>query len=123
MDTINFAPKAPLGIFWAPPATVPTPEADSNLVDCENDPESLTNSLINSVLNPIVDSVAENPDAIARSSSFGSLQFLLKCAPTSIIPLNRPSSSKKTSPELFRLSRSVSILPTHALSKILDLVV
>lgn len=78
------------------PATISTPEADVNLVDCENDPESLTNSLINTVLNPIVDSVAESPDAITRSSSFDSLQFLLK---------------------------SSSVLPTHALSKILDLVV
>ncbi|PVH87836.1 hypothetical protein DL98DRAFT_447145 [Cadophora sp. DSE1049] len=96
MDTINFNINDALKHYMSDPATVATPEADSNLVDCENDPEALTNSLINTVLNPIVDSVAENPDAITRSSSFDSLQFLLK---------------------------SSSVLPTHALSKILDLIV
>jgi len=123
MDNINFDINDALKHYMSDPTTISTAEADSNLIDCENDPESLTNSLINSVLNPIVDSVAENPDAITRSSSFDSLQFLLKCAPTSLIPLSRPSSSEKTSPELFRLSRSASILPQHALSKIFDLVV
>ncbi|KAH7382976.1 armadillo-type protein [Cadophora sp. MPI-SDFR-AT-0126] len=96
MDTINFDINDALKHYMSDPATVATPEADSSLVDCENDPEALTNSLINTVLNPIVDSVAENPDAITRSSSFDSLQFLLK---------------------------SSSVLPTHALSKIFDLVV
>ncbi|KAH7369679.1 armadillo-type protein [Rhexocercosporidium sp. MPI-PUGE-AT-0058] len=96
MDTINFDINDALKHYMSDPATVATPEADSNLVDCENDPEALTNSLINTVLNPIVDSVAENPDAITRSSSFDSLQFLLK---------------------------SSSVLPAHALSKILDLIV
>lgn len=96
MDTINFDLQDALKHYMSDPSSIATPEADSNLVDCENDPESLTNSLINTVLNPIVDSVAENPDAITRSSSFDSLQFLLK---------------------------SVSALPTHALSKIFDLVV
>ncbi|TGO34277.1 hypothetical protein BHYA_0204g00050 [Botrytis hyacinthi] len=96
MDTIDFDINDALKHYMSDPATVPTPEADSNLVDCENDPESLTNALVNSVLNPIVDSVAENPDAITRSSSFDSLQFLLK---------------------------SSSALPTHALSKIFDLIV
>ncbi|KAH8592354.1 armadillo-type protein [Bisporella sp. PMI_857] len=96
MDTIQFDINDALKHYMSDPATISTPEADSNLVDCENDPESLTNSLINTVLNPIVDSVADNPDAITRSSSFDSLQFLLK---------------------------SSSVLPTHALSKIFDLVV
>ncbi|KAL8756051.1 MAG: hypothetical protein Q9184_004623 [Pyrenodesmia sp. 2 TL-2023] len=82
--------------YLSDPATVPTPEADGTLVDCVNDPDSLTSGVINGVLNPIVDSIAENPDALTRSSSFDSLQFLLK---------------------------SVSLLPTHALSKILDLIV
>ncbi|KAI9052373.1 hypothetical protein LZ554_003723 [Drepanopeziza brunnea f. sp. 'monogermtubi'] len=96
MDTINFDINDALKHYMSDPATVATPEADSNLVDCENDPEALTNPLINTVLNPIVDSVAENPDAITRSFNFDSLQFLLK---------------------------SASVLPTHALSKILDLIV
>ncbi|CAL3969762.1 unnamed protein product [Diplocarpon coronariae] len=121
MDTIDFDINDALKHYMSDPATVATPEADSNLVDCENDPEALTNSLINTVLNPIVDSVAENPDAITRSSSFDSLQFLLKCAPVSLLScqnyLSEPSS------EIFKLSRSASVLPAHALSKILDLIV
>ncbi|KAH8661545.1 condensin-like protein [Tricladium varicosporioides] len=96
MDAIQFDINDALKHYMSDPATVSTPEADSNLVDCENDPESLTNSLINTVLNPIVDSVAENPDAITRSASFDSLQFLLKFS---------------------------SFLPPHALSKIFDLVI
>jgi condensin complex subunit 1 len=121
MDTINFDINDALKHYMSDPATVATPEADSNLVDCENDPESLTNSLINTVLNPIVDSVADNPDLITRSSSFDSLQFLLKCAPVSLKSTqNYPSEPDS---ELFKLSRSSSVLPTHALSKILDLIV
>ena len=120
MDTINFDINDALKHYMSDPATIATPEADSSLVDCENDPESLTNALINNVLNPIVDSVAENPDAITRSASFDSIQFLLKCAPTSL----KSQQNYPTQPdsELFKLSRSVSILPTHALSKIFDLV-
>jgi condensin complex subunit 1 len=121
MDTITFDINDALKHYMSDPATISTPEADSNLVDCENDPESLTNSLINTVLNPIVDSVAENPDAITRSSSFDSLQFLLKCAPVSL----KSSQNYPTEPdsELFKLSRSSSFLPTHALSKIFDLLI
>ena len=57
------------------PATIPTPDADSVLVDCESDPESLTSSLVNGVLNPIVDAIAENPENLTQSSNFDSLQF------------------------------------------------
>ncbi|KAL8900106.1 MAG: hypothetical protein Q9192_001238 [Flavoplaca navasiana] len=95
-DQPDFDINNALKYYLSDPATVPIPEADATLVDCENDPESLTNSVINGVLNPIVDAIAENPDALTRSSVFDSLQFLLK---------------------------SVSLLPTHALSKILDVVV
>lgn len=126
MDVINFDINDALKHYMSDPATILTPEADSSLVDCENDPESLTNPLINSVLNPIVDSVAENPDAITRSFNFDSLQFLLKCAPASLIfPHDLPLLPKTLDPvaELFLVSRSVSALPTHALSKVLDLVV
>lgn len=121
MDTIAFDINDALKHYMSDPATIATPEADSNLVECEHDPESLTNALINSVLNPIVDSVADNPDAITRSASFDSLQFLLKCAPTSL----KSTQNYPTEPdsELFQLSRSTSALPTHALSKIFDLVI
>ena len=107
--------------YLSDPATIATPEADGALQDCESDPESLTTSLVNGVLNPIVDSIAENPEALTRSSTFDSLQFLLKCAPNSLI-------SQKTFPsdpdsELFQLSRSASLLPTLSLSKIFDLII
>lgn len=121
MDTINFDINDALKNYMSDPASIPTPEADSSLIDCENDPESLTNSLINTVLNPIVDSVAESPDAITRSSSFDSIQFLLKCAPTSH-SFTQTSHTGQNSEQL-KSSRSTPVLPTHALSKILDLVV
>ncbi|KAL8840565.1 MAG: hypothetical protein Q9170_001251 [Blastenia crenularia] len=95
-DQTDFDINDALKHYLSDPATVPTPEADGSLLDCENDPESLTSPVINGVLNPIVDSIAENPDALTRGSSFDSLRFLLK---------------------------SVSLLPNHCLSKIFDLIV
>ncbi|AEO67640.1 condensin-like protein [Thermothielavioides terrestris NRRL 8126] len=96
MDSVNFDINDALKHYMSDPAGIPTPEADSALVDCENDPEALAdNALVNGVLNPIVDAVAENPDAITRSSIFDSLQFLLKYT---------------------------SFLSAHALSKIFDLI-
>jgi condensin complex subunit 1 len=80
MEQISFDINDALKHYMSDPASISTPEADSTLVDCETDPEALSNiSLINAVLNPIVDAVAENPDAITRSAYFDSLQFLLKC--------------------------------------------
>ncbi len=120
-DQIDFDINESLKLYLSDPASIPTPEADPELVDCENDSDSFTPQVINSALNPIVDSVAGNPDALTRKSSFDTLQFLLKCAPTSTVAsqgrLNVPIA------ELFELSRTSSLLPTHALSKILDLIV
>ncbi|CAI4211686.1 unnamed protein product [Parascedosporium putredinis] len=95
MEGISFDINDALKYYMSDPFTVPTPEADPSLLDCENEPESLTNAVINPVLNQIVDGVAECPEAIARPASLDSLQFLLKYP---------------------------SFLPTHALSKIFDLV-
>ena len=118
---VDFDINDALKHYLSDPATVPTPEADGTLVDCENEPESLTSGMINGVLNPIVDLIAESPDALTKSSSFDSLQFLLKCAPISLkSQQNYPSEPDS---ELFKISRSVSLLPNHSLSKILDLVV
>ena len=110
-----------LKYYLSDSASVLTPEADGALLDCENDPESLTNALVNGVLDPIVDLIAENPDAIARSSTFDSLQFLLKCAPT-FLAFQRDFHHEPDS-ELFKLSRSASLLPAHSLSKIFDLII
>ncbi|KAI5302034.1 Condensin complex subunit, partial [Ascosphaera pollenicola] len=120
-DAMDFDINVSLKYYMSDPASVPTPEADPALLDCENDPQALSQSLIDRVLTPIVDAVAENPEALARSSVFDSLQFLLKCAPTSS-PSQR-SYPQEPDSELFKLSRFSSLLPTKSLSKILDLVV
>ncbi|KAF2746927.1 hypothetical protein M011DRAFT_468209 [Sporormia fimetaria CBS 119925] len=75
---VDFDVNDALKHYSIDPASIETPEAPSELVECENDPEALTPALINSVLNPVIDAVAESPDAITRSSVFDTLQFLLK---------------------------------------------
>ncbi|PWY65957.1 condensin [Aspergillus sclerotioniger CBS 115572] len=95
-DRIPFDINESLKYYLSDPASVPTPDADPELLDCENDPDQLPTALIDNVLNPIVDAVAESPEGLARSSFFDSLQFLLKYT---------------------------SLFPTRSLSKLLDLVV
>ncbi|KAF2108665.1 armadillo-type protein [Lophiotrema nucula] len=82
---VEFDINASLNKYSEDPASIATPEAPPELVDCEREPESLTPALINSFLNPVVDAVAESPEAILRSSYFDTLQFLLKIS--SQIPL------------------------------------
>ena len=120
-STVDFDINDALKVYLSDPATIATPEADTSLQDCENDPESLTPQLINTVLNPIVEAIAENPEALTRSAIFDSLQFLLKCAPVSLTPFQRFPNEPDS--ELFKLSRSSSFLPNLALSKILDVLV
>ncbi|SZF03649.1 unnamed protein product [Blumeria hordei] len=96
MDNIEFDINCALKHYMSDPASIATPEADSNLLDCDKDPELLTDSLANSILDSIVDVVAGNPEAITRRYLFDSLQFLLK---------------------------SSSILSINVLSKVLDLIV
>ena len=79
-DRIYFDINESLKYYLSDPHTVPTPEADSELLDCESDHELLTDVLVDGLLDRIVDSVAENPEGLARSFFFDSLQFLLKCA-------------------------------------------
>lgn len=142
MESINFDINEALKHYMSDPASIATPEADGALLDCESDPESLSNiALINSVLNPIIDAIADNPDAITRTAYFDSLQFLLKCAPTSLHPVTQESQESRSSAsdtaatsseaipaiqepisKLFVKSRYTQFLPTHALSKIFDLV-
>ena len=120
-DQVDFDVNDALKHYLSDPATIATPEADGALQDCENDPESLTHGLINGVLNPIVDSIAENPAALAQASTFDSLQFLLKCAP--IFSASQHVFPSEPDSELFKLSRSASLLPTITLSKIFDLII
>ncbi|KAL9114168.1 MAG: hypothetical protein Q9227_001940 [Pyrenula ochraceoflavens] len=120
-ERLDFDINDSLKHYLSDPTTVPTPNADPELIDCENDPDSFTLPLVNGALNPIVDLVAENPEGLTRSSSFDTLQFLLKCGPPSLLS---PKSEVKTSEaELFRVNRVSPLLPPNALSKILDLVV
>jgi condensin complex subunit 1 len=120
-DRVRFDVNESIKNYLNDPSVIPTPEADGSLVDCENDPELLTPATINAVLNPIVDMIAENPEALTRASTFDSLQFLLKCAPISIT--SEQSYKKEPEAELFKLSRSSSLLPPLILSKLLDVIV
>lgn len=121
-DTVDFDINAALKSYLDDPSSIITPEADPALLDCESDPDSFSPGLINSVLNPIVDAVSENPEAIARSSTFDSLQFLLKCAPISRSP---PGQGMCTSSEtdFFARCRQCSSISSSSLGKVLDLVV
>ncbi|PWY65046.1 hypothetical protein BO70DRAFT_366849 [Aspergillus heteromorphus CBS 117.55] len=95
-DRIKFDINESLKYYLSDPASVPTPDADPELLDGETEPDQLTTALIDNILNLIVDAVAENPEGLTRSSFFDSLQFLLKYS---------------------------SFFPTRSLSKLLDLVV
>ena len=81
-DQLEFDINESLKLYLSDASTIPTPEAASELLDCENDPDSLTPALADSVLEPVIDVVTENPEGLSRSSTFDTLQFLLKCAPT-----------------------------------------
>ncbi|THC95463.1 hypothetical protein EYZ11_005057 [Aspergillus tanneri] len=95
-DRIQFDINESLKYYLSDPTSLPTPDADPELVDCEADPDNLSTTLIDNVLNSIVDSIAESPEGLARPSFFDSMQFLLKYS---------------------------SFLPTKSLSKLLDLIV
>ena len=75
---ISFDVNSSLKDYLADPQSIQTPEVDSSLIDLEQDPEGFTFPAINVALNPVVDAIAENPEALLRSSNFDSLQFLLK---------------------------------------------
>lgn len=79
-DVLDFDINKSLKYYLSEPGTVPTPDADGVLIECENDPDALNDALVNGVVDPIVDSIAESPENIAKKSTFDSLQFLLKYA-------------------------------------------
>ncbi|EIT77906.1 chromosome condensation complex Condensin, subunit D2 [Aspergillus flavus] len=95
-DRAQFDINESLKYYLSDPTSVPTADAEPELLECEADPDQLSTTLIDNVLNPIVDAVAENPEGLARPSFFDSLQFFLK---------------------------HCSILPIRSLSKLLDLIV
>ncbi|KAG9853684.1 hypothetical protein KCU77_g6430, partial [Aureobasidium melanogenum] len=104
-----------LKTYLTNPQETDTPDAHPDLLECEHNPEDLTPALVNSVLNPIVDAITENPEAVARSTNFDSLQFLLKCAPT------RQEDASQTHVPDHDL-RKFNLIPTQSLSKLLDLI-
>ncbi|KAG0643467.1 armadillo-type protein [Tuber brumale] len=94
-ERVSFDLNESLKYYNDNPNSVPCTDADSELLDAESEPESLSNAHINRILEPIIDSIAINPDAIARPSNFDSLQCLLKYFHT---------------------------IPTQAIGKVLDLI-
>ncbi|KAJ5537941.1 hypothetical protein N7494_007420 [Penicillium frequentans] len=84
-DRIQFDINESLKYYLSDPSSLPTPEADPELLDCESDPDQLSPALIDNVLNPIVDAVAENPEALTRPLIYDSLQYLLKY--TTFVPV------------------------------------
>ncbi|KAI6951743.1 hypothetical protein KC321_g17957 [Hortaea werneckii] len=115
----DFDINAALKAYLDDPQSFTTPEADSTLLDCENDPDAFTPGLINSVLNPIADAIGEAPEAILQAGNLESLYFLLKCAPTH--PVNQHSSG--TDSELFAHDRQTPFLPAVSIGRLLDLII
>jgi condensin complex subunit 1 len=105
------------------PQSILTPQADSNLVDCEGDADAFTPGLINSILNPIVDAIGENPEAITQASNLDSLLFLLKCAPTAKQDVDVLMQDSYTNHEPFDDNRQSSFIPTTSLGKLFDLII
>jgi len=81
-DSGDFDVNASLKAYLDDPQSIPTPEANPTLLDCENDADAFTPGLTNSVLNPIAEAIGETPEAVLQAAHLDSLQFLLKCAPT-----------------------------------------
>ncbi|KAJ5930739.1 hypothetical protein N7466_006232 [Penicillium verhagenii] len=122
-DRMQFEINESLKYYLSDPSSLPTPDADPELLDAESDPDQLSPALIDNVLNPIVDAVAENPEALMRPSIFDSLQYLLKCAP---VPSQLPHGGFRPSgidSELVNRCRYTTFVPVKSLSKLLDLIV
>ncbi|EXJ95709.1 condensin complex subunit 1 [Capronia coronata CBS 617.96] len=120
-DQVDFDINEAVKLYLSDSATIPTPDANPELQDCENDPDSLTPSLVSHVLDPMVDLIAENPEGLMRSSTFDTLQFLLKCAPLS--PFSTIRYTQEPQAELSRCFRQSFLLSPQSLSKILHLIV
>jgi condensin complex subunit 1 len=109
-DQVEFDVNEALKLYLSDAATIPTPDANPALLDCENDPESLTVDLVNDVLDPVMDMLAENPEALMRSSAYDTIQFLLKCAPVSFLSASRYSQGTHAEPFRFLGSHRSSLL-------------
>jgi condensin complex subunit 1 len=81
-DQVDFDINESLKLYLSDANTIPTLDAAPELLDCENDPESLSPALADTALEAVIDVVTESPEGLSRSSAFDTLQFLLKCVPT-----------------------------------------
>ena len=95
-ERVSFDLNESLKYYNDNPNSVPCTDADSELLDAESEPEALSNAQISQILEPIIDSIAVNPDAIARPSNFDSLQCLLKYVTRSSPPYSRISANEGT---------------------------
>jgi condensin complex subunit 1 len=87
-DQVEFDINESLKLYLSDATTIPTTDASSELLDCENDSDSLTPAVVDSALEPVIDSITENPEGLSRSVTFDTLQFLLKYVPLPILPLD-----------------------------------
>lgn len=78
-DSGGFDINAALKVYIDDAQSIPTPDADPSLLDCENDPDAYSPGLISSVLNPVSEAIGENPEAILNAAHLDNLRFLLKC--------------------------------------------
>ena len=120
-DPTEFNINESLKLYLSDPATIPTAEADSQIIDCETEPDLLTPQVIDGVLEPIAQALADNPGALTRGSIFDTLQALLKCAPISLVA--SPSVTRRSDTEHSALPRQSSTLPPLSLSSVLDILV
>lgn len=120
-NRVDFDINKSLKLYMSDPATIPTPEANSDLTDCELDPDSFTPRTIDAALEPIVEALAENPENVLRSDVFDTIQFLLKCVPTTT--MTEVSRSAEEHADLFALCRQSSLLPVPSIRTLLDMLV
>ncbi|KAI5776835.1 armadillo-type protein [Geopyxis carbonaria] len=77
-DRVEFDLAQSLIYYLDDPVTVPCTDADPELLEYENDFDSVSNAQIAQILDPIIDSLAMDPGAITKASVIDTLQYLLK---------------------------------------------
>lgn len=76
VDSMDFDINEALKQYLSDPASVSTPDANPDIADADAD--SLEPSSLNEALEAVRDAIHENPDAVAQSSIFDTLQCVLK---------------------------------------------
>ena len=61
-NRVGFDINESLKLYLSDPATMSTPDANSDLADCEIDPANFTPQTVDAALEPIVEALAENPE-------------------------------------------------------------